>query len=165
MGLSLLPGAVGCGQQQTWKLVDKMIDSDFPDVQHISTDSLAALLADTTLPAPLILDVRKPEEYAVSHLPGAVRVDPDATDFSFLDTVDSGRTIVAYCSVGYRSSELAKRMEEAGILNVVNLRGSIFQWANQGLPVYRDGEEVKAVHPYDRVWGVLLNSELRKYEP
>ena len=164
MGLSLVPGAFGCGQEQTWKMVDRMITSDFPKVRQLGTDSLAAWLADTSRPAPLILDVRKSEEYAVSHLQGAVRVEPGATDFSFLDSVDSDRPIVAYCSVGYRSSDLAQKIAEAGYTNVSNLHGSIFRWANEGRPVYRDGEPVKQVHPYDRIWGVLLNSELRTYE-
>lgn len=162
---TIVPGFSGCAQQQSWEAVDRMIASDFPDVHHISTDSLALWLADTTRPVPLILDARKPEEYAVSHLPGAIWIDPDATDFSFLDSLDHGAGIVAYCSVGYRSSGLAERLEEAGFENVFNLRGSIFQWANEGRSVYRDGKEVKEVHPYDRLWGTLLDRELRAYKP
>ncbi len=42
-----------------------------------------------------------------------------------------------------------------------NLKGSIFQWANEGRPVVRDGEPVREVHPYDAVWGRLLDRDLR----
>ena len=34
-------------------------------------------------------------------------------------------------------------------------------WANEGHPVERDGETVREVHPYNRVWGVLLNKKRR----
>ncbi len=160
----MIPGVSGCGQEQSWQLVYRMIAGDFPTVHHISTDSLAAWLADTARPAPLLLDVRKPEEYAVSHLHGALQVDPDSADLSFLDSLDRSAPIVAYCSVGYRSSGLTQRLQEAGFTNVLNLRGSIFQWANEGRPVYRDEKEVKQVHPYDKLWGRLLNRELRAYK-
>ena len=71
--------------------------------------------------------------------------------------------IVTYCSVGYRSSAVAERLEEQGYTRVWNLEGSIFEWANQGLPVVRDGEEVSQVHPYNRRWGRLLDKQLRAY--
>lgn len=161
---AMIPGVTGCGQEQSWQLVNRMIVSDFPGVHHISTDSLAAWLADTSRTAPMLLDARKPEEYAVSHLHGAVQVDPDATDFSFLDSLDRSTPIVAYCSVGYRFSGLAERLQEAGFTRVLNLKGSIFQWANEGRPVYREEKEVKQVHPYDKLWGRLLNKELRAYK-
>lgn len=161
---AMLPGVSGCGQEQSWQLVNRMIASDFPNVRHISTDSLASWLADTARSAPFLLDVRKPEEYAISHLSGAVRIDPESADFSSLDSVDHAAPIVVYCSVGYRSSGLAEQLLKAGFSNVLNLQGSIFQWANEGHPVYREGREVKQVHPYDKLWGRLLNRELRAYK-
>ena len=53
----------------------------------------------------------------------------------------------------------------AGYADVWNLEGSIFQWANGGRPVYRDGRPVEAVHPYNTLWGTLLADSLRAYEP
>ena len=73
--------------------------------------------------------------------------------------------IVAYCSVGYRSSELVQKLTERGFTNVKNLDGSIFEWANRGYPVERDGEEVREVHPFDDRWGTLLHEDLRAYAP
>jgi hypothetical protein len=40
---------------------------------------------------------------------------------------------------------------------VFNLEGSLFQWANEGRPVYRDDVPVQAIHPYDARWGRLLD--------
>ena len=56
---------------------------------------------------------------------------------------------------------MAQRLSEAGFTNVVNLEGSIFEWANQGHPVYREDRAVALVHPYDAVWGLLLKKDLR----
>ncbi len=152
-------------QSLTWTVVDRMVRSHFPEVPQISTDSLAARLTAPGLPTPLLLDVRAEDEFAVSHLRGAVRVDPDAPDLAFLDTLARDVPIVAYCSVGYRSSKLVRMLREKGFTNASNLEGSIFRWANEGRPVYREGDRVRQVHPYDRVWGMLLKKELRAYAP
>lgn len=154
-----------CSQESGWTAVQQGISAAYPDVPRVSTDSLAAWLdADSTRP-PVLLDVRQAEEYAVSHLPGAIRVDPDGGVPPALDTLARDTPIVAYCSVGYRSSDLASRLVEAGYTNVANLEGSIFRWANEGRAVFRNGHPVREVHPYDSVWGRLLNAELRTWMP
>lgn len=163
--LSLLGIGTGCGQDLGWSAVDRMIQRSYPDARPLSTDSLAALLADSTRARPVLLDTRPPGEYRVSHLKGARRIDPDATAFPMLDGVPKDTLIVAYCSVGYRSAGIAERLQAAGFTNVYNLDGSIFRWANEGRPVYRDERRVRAVHPYDAVWGRLLDKELHAYEP
>ena len=163
--LSIMTLNASHAQSLVWSQVLKSIRSTYPAVHQISIDSLARRLEDPKEPTPVLLDVRKPEEYAVSHLGGAIRIDPDMTDFSTLDRLDRNAPIIAYCSVGYRSSELANRLLEAGFTNVSNLEGSIFAWANAGRPVVRGDSVVQAVHPYNSLWGMLLNAELRSYEP
>jgi rhodanese-related sulfurtransferase len=153
----------GCSEETKWSAVHRMIESQFGDVQQISTDALHHRMSSGQ--SPILLDVRSSDEFAVSRLPGARRVDPDLKDLSVLDSIDRDADIVVYCSVGYRSSRLAERMTEAGFRNVVNLRGSIFRWANEGRRVVRDGAAVREVHPYDDVWGQLLDSTLRARRP
>ena len=157
--------SAGCGQGIGWSAVEESIHSNYPDVRQLSTDSLAAWLEKPSTQQPLLLDVRQEKEYRVSHLQDATQVDPDTDDLSFLNGTDKGAPIVAYCSVGYRSSGLSDRLTAAGYTNVWNLEGSIFQWANEGRPVYRDGRPVAEVHPYNRLWGTLLTDSLRAYEP
>ncbi len=140
-----------------------MIRAEFPDVEQISVEELSEWLASEDARPPLLLDVREEAEYRVSHLRGAVRVDPDDPEPELPAGVDQETPIVAYCSVGYRSSALAERLMALGYTDVRNLEGSIFEWANRGLPVFRDGMEVRQVHPYDRRWGRLLDEELRAY--
>lgn len=150
-----------CAQDLGWEVVDQMIASDFPDVAHIPTDSLSSLMGDSTRTQPVLFDVRQNKEYRVSHLRGARWIDPSTTDFSSLADLPKDTPIVLYCSVGYRSSEMAARLQAAGFSDVRNLEGSIFQWANEGRDIFRGESVVHEVHPYDAVWGVLLDDELR----
>ena len=161
--LMLAPAA--CTQDLRWSAVERMIESDFPGVPRITTDSLAARLADSTASPPVLLDARANEEVAVSHLAGARRIDPDASRYPALDSLAADTPIVVYCSVGYRSARVTQHLRAQGFTNVSNLQGSIFQWANEGRPVYRDSVEVEAVHPYDRVWGTLLDERYHTERP
>ena len=112
----------------------------------------------------VLFDVREQEEYETSHLSGAIRVDPDVKAEAFLERHGEslkGRTAVFYCSVGYRSSILVERLvaETGDSTRLVNLRGGIFRWYNEGLAVYDSTGVTDVVHPYSAVWGRLL--ELR----
>lgn len=135
----------------------------FPDVPQTTPDELATWLADGSRVQPQLLDVREPDEYAVSHLAGAVLVDPGASAADVLARIDSRRPVVAYCSVGYRSSVLVQRLREAGFTQATNLEGSIFAWANAGRPIERDGQRVGVVHPFDERFGLLLAPERRAW--
>jgi rhodanese-related sulfurtransferase len=150
----------GCSDDLTWRAVEHMIASDYPNVPSISTDSLAKRLSDETRPTPVLLDARSPEEYAVSHLQEARYVDPNADTLPDLDTLAVHTPLVVYCSVGYRSAGVVQTLQEQGFSNVANLKGSIFRWANEGRPVYRNGRPVASVHPYDATWGRLLTDSL-----
>ena len=55
------------------------------------------------------------EEFAVSHLPSARRVDPESTASPALAALDPERPIVIYCSAGYRGATLARRLQDIGI--------------------------------------------------
>lgn len=148
-----------------WARVKRLIRLQFPDVSRVTTGQLAAWLDDPERLPPLLLDVRTTQEFAVSHLPGAIPVPPDAGADDLHESVSKDRPIVVYCSVGYRSSVMARRLLEAGFEDVANLEGSIFEWANEGRPVVRDGELVEEVHPYDDRWGRLLARRLHPESP
>jgi rhodanese-related sulfurtransferase len=103
--------------------------------------------------------VRTAAEFAVSHLPDALWLDP-ATPTSLTPVFLQGKPldtpIAFYCSVGYRSAIMGDRLQKAGYTQVVNLAGSIFQWANVGRAVYQSDRVVSTVHPYNRFFGWLL---------
>jgi rhodanese-related sulfurtransferase len=141
--------------------IKSLVRSRFGEVRQLPTKELAAWLNDTNRPPPQLLDIREPAEFAVSHLPGARRIDPGAKPAEILAKIATNRPVVVYCSVGYRSSGLARRLLNAGMTNVVNLEGSIFQWANEGRPLVKDDGPAKRVHPYNERWGALLKPEIR----
>ena len=146
-----------------WSLVNAKIRSKFPDVKRITTADLAERLADTRRDAPVLLDVRTRAEFDVSHLKGARQVEPGSGASAVRLPKDA--PIVTYCSVGYRSGAFAQKLLAAGYTNVVNLEGSIFRWANEGRPVFRNGQQVKQVHPYNATWGLLLKKKHRAHVP
>jgi len=74
-------------------------------------------------------------------------------------------TVVCYCSVGYRSSTVVKRLQqearEHGV-TLYNVEGGIFQWACEGREmVDQSGQKVEVVHPYSSFWGNLLPSRCK----
>jgi rhodanese-related sulfurtransferase len=143
----------------------RIVRAKFPSVQQLSTSELAAWLADRSRPAPLLLDAREPAEFAISHLPDAVRVTPAAKAGELKPLLSGNRPVVVYCSVGYRSSALVERLAKAGVANVASLEGSIFAWANEGRPLVSNGQPASVVHPYAAKWGRLLNPEQRAAPP
>jgi rhodanese-related sulfurtransferase len=142
----------------TWESINEKIDRKYPEVRNMTVDEL--LLKINNNAQLTIVDVRAPQEYAVSHLPGAINV----TDEEHFEKTTSS-TIVAYCSVGLRSAVFAKKLQDRGYTQVYNLRGSIFEWAEKGYPLYRNGTRVFVVHPYDEKWGTLVDKSLHAYSP
>jgi len=147
---------VDCG----WTVLKWLIRRRFPQVRSLTTQALADWLTESE--PPLLLDVRTAAEFAVSHLPGALWLDP-ATPTSptpgCLQDKPLDTPIALYCSVGYRSAIMGDRLQKAGYTHVMNLEGSIFQWANEGRALYQGDRLVLSVHPYNRLWGLLLRGD------
>ena len=155
------PAADAAPDSPAWRAALRLVREDFPDVPQMTTGQLADLL-ERAPASVLLLDARSLEEYAVGHLPGAVRTDGLDAALAARSARDAGSTVVVYCSVGYRSSELAERLIATGASTVFNLEGSLFRWANEGRPVHRNAERVFEVHPYDDDWAKLLDSRYRR---
>lgn len=138
----------------SWRLIKFLIQLQFPEIKQLSTADLAAWLSDDSVSKPIILDARTLEEYAVSHLKNA-QLAPSNLE-NLVKEINFSTPIVAYCSVGYRSAAIARRLQSQGYQNVFNLSGSIFQWVNENRPVYHAGKPVTKVHPYHKFWQYLL---------
>ncbi len=146
--------------ENLWEETLSMVREDFPRVQHISTDELAAILEEHT--DFTLLDTREPEEYEVSHIQGAFLAEGVRDALKALQDKRREDLVIVYCSVGYRSSNIANKLARRGFTNVVNVEGSLFKWANENRPVFSGDKVVDKVHPYDEYWGRLLD---RKYWP
>lgn len=162
--LIVLVAAIGFGKTEKfeWFVLKNAIRAKYPSVRRITTEQLADWMTDATRLPPVLLDVRSEAEWNVSHLPGAKRVDPNATAEVAAAGLANDAPIVTYDAVGYRSSELARRLQLAGFSDVHQLEGSIFEWANEHRPLVRGEQRVTRVHPYDAWWGTLLSDDARE---
>lgn len=144
------------------------IVSDHATVAQISPEDFTELNPEDIL----VLDIREPEEYAVSHIPGAIRINPDATaETATLQIGDvTNKKVVVYCSVGRRSSIFAERVQTNMIANgatsVANLERGIFGWHNEARTLVDANGQTDAVHPYDAVWKRYVErGENARYTP
>lgn len=109
----------------------------FPGVPEISAAELDDLQASRPI---LLVDVRNPEERAVSIIPGAIT--PEALEERWDEATT--RPVVTYCTIGHRSGIAARELRERGV-DAYNLAGAILAWTHHG------GELVNAAGPTRRV--------------
>ena len=138
-----------------------VVKDRFPDVPQLSTAALAEAVADSKRPPPLLLDARSAEEFGVSHLTNAQRLDPATSDAEIIQQISKDRRIVVYCAAGYRGSQMARRLRALGYEDVANLSGGIFQWANEGREIHRGDQLVREVHSFHAAFRRLLRREAR----
>jgi rhodanese-related sulfurtransferase len=87
----------------------------------------------------VILDVRTPLEYEMSHITGAVNVD--VQNESFEDNVtalDPSKTYIVHCTknpVGGRSSRALETLQDLGFKNLYSLEGGYLAWQEAELPL------------------------------
>lgn len=168
----LLPILVGgvvlfvAGRPLAFEILQRRTAAKFPEVRWISTDELARWQADSAQPQPTLLDARTQSEFALSHIEGAVSIDPYRPSLHPLRGTPPSGAIVVYSSAGYRGARVASWLRNAGYTSVVNLNGGFFKWANEGRPLFRgEGRPTALVHPYDRRWGLMVDGRYRAEAP
>lgn len=99
-------------------------------MEHITAPELAALIADTERPTPLLLDVREPWEYETCHIAASQLIPMNTIPSRFVE-LDEEQTVVCICHHGARSMQVAAFLERQGFTNVTNLTGGIHAWSTQ----------------------------------
>lgn len=86
--------------------------------------------------APVLLDVRSPEEYASGHVPGAINIPHDQLA-PRVGEIEGRRdqAIVVYCESGRRAARAADTLEADGFSNIRHLTGDMSAWRNEGLVI------------------------------
>jgi rhodanese-related sulfurtransferase len=84
--------------------------------------------------APLVIDVRTPEEYASGHIPGAVNIPFDQVA-QRISELDAPHGVTLYCMVGPRARKGEAALLDAGYETVFHLDGGLAAWQAAGLPV------------------------------
>ena len=75
-----------------------------------------------------LLDVREPHEWAISELPGSVRIPLGSLPQRFSELERDGELVV-YCRSGGRSAQAVQFLRQMGYTNAKNLIGGINYWA------------------------------------
>ncbi len=80
-------------------------------------------------PGAVLVDVRRPEEFAQGHLPGAVNIEVTAPDFAQrIGALAKDAPTYVYCRSGARSASAAGLLTKTGFANVSNLLGGVLDW-------------------------------------
>ena len=108
----------------------------------------------------IFLDARELEEYQISHIPGARYIGYKKFDEDLLEGISHDDKIIVYCSVGYRSEKIGKKLEKLGYTTVYNLYGSIFEWINCDLPLEnQQGIATDTIHTYNKKWSKWVDDK------
>ena len=76
-----------------------------------------------------IVDVRRPEEYAAGHIPGAVLVTLQTLEQTSASVLpDKNAVLLVYCRTGIRSANASDKLIKMGYKNVYDIAGGITQW-------------------------------------
>src|SRR5437879_6533095 len=87
-------------------------------------DTATAEAAIASQPAPVVLDVREPDEYEQGALPGAVHIPRGHLESQVENRIpDRDAPVVVYCAGGTRSAFAAKTLTDLGYTDVVSMVG------------------------------------------
>lgn len=79
----------------------------------------------------IILDVRRPDEYATGHIPGAINVPNETIGTAEISELpDKAQLILVYCRSGRRSKEASEKLVKLGYTNIVEF-GGILDWKGE----------------------------------
>ncbi|MHC4992155.1 MAG: rhodanese-like domain-containing protein [Planctomycetota bacterium] len=122
--------------------------SAFPGVPEISAKQV---LERRAAGEPLLLvDVRTPEEQAVSMIPGAVTVEQLESDPGAAE----GKTIVCYCTIGGRSGRYTQELCRRGV-EAMNMPGAVLAWSHEGGEFEGPDGPTKRVHTHGPKFDLL----------
>ena len=97
--------------------------------RQISMDEAVAMMAEET--GYIILDVRRADEFATGHIPGAINVANESIGTDEIPELpDKNQLIMVYCRSGRRSKEAAEKLVKLGYTNIVEF-GGILDWKGE----------------------------------
>ncbi len=82
-----------------------------------------------------LIDIRTPAEVARGVIPNAKTLPMHLIPLKLDYFANSDKEFVIYCRTGSRSAQACMFLNQQGISNVLNLRGGIMHWAQQGLSI------------------------------
>jgi rhodanese-related sulfurtransferase len=134
----------------------------FRDVRRVTPGELVAWMRDPNRPPPLLVDARPADQYGLSHVDGALNLDPSQPDITRLQHVRRDIPVVVYDGPGVVGAAMVKALSDTGFTRVSNLDGGLFRWVNEGHPVVNEQGAATKVSPISWTWGRLLKA---RYHP
>ena len=97
--------------------------------RQITVDEAVAIMESES--GYIILDVRRPDEFAAGHIPNAINVPNETIDMAEIPELpDKNQLIMVYCRSGRRSKEAAEKLVKLGYTNIVEF-GGILEWKGE----------------------------------
>ena len=97
--------------------------------RQIAMDEAVDMMAQET--GYIILDVRRADEFAAGHIPGAINVANESIGTDEIPELpDKKQLIMVYCRSGRRSKEAAEKLVKLGYTNIVEF-GGILDWKGE----------------------------------
>ena len=79
----------------------------------------------------IILDVRRPDEFATGHIPNAINIPNESIGTGEISELpDKDQLILVYCRSGNRSKQASQKLVKLGYSNVVEF-GGINDWKGE----------------------------------
>lgn len=106
------------------------------NVPRITIDELKPLMEKGAV---LVIDVRRPDEFARGHIPGAVNMDYTLVSAQGGRLKGDTRTIVTYCACSNEmtAARAAVDLAQLGLSGAKALKGGWDEWVQRGEPVER----------------------------
>ena len=82
----------------------------------------------------VVVDVRTPEEFVTSHVPGAINIPHDQIGRRLAE-LPKDKDLVLYCRTGRRVAIAAAELTAKGYTRLQHLEGDMTAWLARGLPV------------------------------
>jgi len=88
--------------------------------------------------APLVVDLRKPVEFGVAHVPGAINIPLDELE-ARIDELRHEHGVLIYCINGARTRQAEPIVYANDIEDVYHLDGALQGWIQGGHPIEKGG--------------------------
>ena len=100
--------------------------SDKATYRQISMEEAVTMMAQES--DYIILDVRRSDEFASGHIPGAINVANESIGTAEIPELpEKNKLILVYCRSGNRSKQAAQKLVDLGYTNIVEF-GGILDW-------------------------------------
>lgn len=112
-------------------IAGKLGGEDTATYTQISMEAARQIFESDTDCSYIILDVRRADEFAEGHIPGAIHVANESIGTEApVELPDKNQVIYIYCRSGNRSKQAAEKLAALGYTNIIEF-GGIMDWTGE----------------------------------